>query len=131
MVRHCLKIMCVFLIHCYSFFFITKNSIANYSICIIHVESEKNESRSVVSSSLHPYGLCPWNSPDQNTGVSSLSLLQGSSQPRSPALQVDSLPAEPQGKPKNTGVGSLSLLQWIFSPQELNRSLLHWRQILY
>ena len=29
--------------------------------------------------------------------------------PRSPALQVDSLPAEPEGKPKNTGVGSLSL----------------------
>ena len=28
--------------------------------------------------------------------------------PRSPALQVDSLPAEPQGKPKNTGVGSPS-----------------------
>ena len=24
--------------------------------------------------------------------------------PRSPALQADSLPAEPQGKPKNTGV---------------------------
>ena len=24
-------------------------------------------------------------------------------QPRSPALQSDSLPAEPQGKPKNTG----------------------------
>ena len=34
----------------------------------------------------------------------------GSSQPRSPTLQVDSLPAELQGKPKNTGVGSLSLL---------------------
>ena len=30
--------------------------------------------------------------------------------PRSPALQADSFPAEPQGKPKNTGVGSLSLL---------------------
>ena len=28
-------------------------------------------------------------------------------EPRSPALQADSLPAEPQGKPKNTGVGSL------------------------
>ena len=27
----------------------------------------------------------------------------GSSQPRSLALQADSLPAEPQGKPKNTG----------------------------
>ena len=34
--------------------------------------------------------------------------------PRSPALQADSLPAEPQGKAKNTGVGSLSLLQGIF-----------------
>ena len=32
-------------------------------------------------------------------------------EPRSPALQVDFLPAEPQGKPKNTGVGGLSLLQ--------------------
>ena len=28
-------------------------------------------------------------------------------EPRSPALQADSLPAEPQGKPKNTRVGSL------------------------
>ena len=28
---------------------------------------------------------------------------------RPPPLQVDSLPAEPQGKPKNTGVGNLSL----------------------
>ena len=26
-------------------------------------------------------------------------------------MQADSLPAEPQGKPKNTGVGSLSLLR--------------------
>ena len=41
-------------------------------------------------------------------------------EPRSPELQVDSLPAEPQGKPKNTGVGSLSLLQWIFPTQESN-----------
>ena len=35
-------------------------------------------------------------------------------EPRSPTLQADSLPAEPQGKPKNTEVGSLSLLQGIF-----------------
>ena len=34
-------------------------------------------------------------------------------------------------KPMNTGVGSLSLLQGIFPTQELNRGLLHWRQILY
>ena len=50
---------------------------------------------------------------------------------RYPALQADSLPAEPQGKSKNTGVGSLSLLQQIFLPQESNQSLLHCRQILY
>ena len=52
-------------------------------------------------------------------------------EPRSPTLQVDSLPAEPPGKPKNTGVGSLSLLQQIFLTQELNWGLLHCRQILY
>ena len=52
-------------------------------------------------------------------------------QPRSPALQVDFLPAEQQGKPKNTGVGSLSLLQQIFLTQELTQGLLHCRQILY
>ena len=52
-------------------------------------------------------------------------------QPRSSALQVDSLPAEPQGKPTITGVGSLSLLQWIFPTQESNWSFLHCGQILY
>ena len=51
--------------------------------------------------------------------------------PGSPALQADSLPAEPQGKPKTAGVGSLSLLQKIFPTQELNQGLLHCREILY
>ena len=51
--------------------------------------------------------------------------------PRSPTLQVDSLSAEPQGKPKNTGVGSLSLLQRIILTQKLNCVLLHCRRILY
>ena len=38
----------------------------------------KVRSRSVVSDSLWPHGLySPWNSPGQNTGVGSLSLLQG------------------------------------------------------
>ena len=50
---------------------------------------------------------------------------------RSPALQVDYLPAEPQGKPKNTGIGSLSLLQQIFPTQELNQGLLLCSWILY
>ena len=31
----------------------------------------------------------------------------------------------------NTGVGNLSILQGIFTSQELNRDLLHCRQILY
>ena len=39
-------------------------------------------------------------------------------EPRSPALQADSLPAESHGKPKKTGMGSLSLLQWIFPMQD-------------
>ena len=52
-------------------------------------------------------------------------------EPGFPALQTDSLPAEPPGKPKNTRGGSLSLLQGIFVTLELNRGLLHCRQILY
>ena len=52
-------------------------------------------------------------------------------EPRSPTLQADSLPAEPQGKPKNTGVGSLFLLQRIFPSQESDQGLLHCRYILY
>ena len=40
--------------------------------------SSKSESRSVVSDSLWPHGqYSPWNSPGQNTGGGSLSLLQG------------------------------------------------------
>ena len=60
---------------------------------------------------------------------------RGSSQPRykhrSAAWQADSLPAEPQGKPKNNGVGSLSFLQQIFPTQRSNQGLLHCRWILY
>ena len=52
-------------------------------------------------------------------------------QPRSPALQTDSLPSEPPGKPKNTGVDSLSLLQGNFLTQESNWGPLDCRQILY
>ena len=69
-----------------------------------------------MSDSLRPQGLySPWNPPGQNTRVSSLSLTPGDLlnagvKPRSPALQANSLPAEPQGKPKNTAVSSLSLL---------------------
>ena len=97
---------------------------------LLDIGEKESESRSVVSDSLWPHGLySPWNSSGKNSGVGRLSLLQGifpthEYEPRSPALQVDSLPAEPQGKPKNTGVGSLSLLQRIVPIQELNLGLL-------
>ena len=96
----------------------------------------QNESHSVASNSLGRHRLySPWNSPGQNTGVGSLPFSRESSQPRikprSPALQVDFLPAESQGKPKNTGVDSLSLLRQIFPTQKLNGGLLHCRWILY
>ena len=73
----------------------------------------------------------PWESPGQNTGAgkpfpSPEDLSNPGIKSRSPALQVDSSPAEPQEKPKNTRVGSLSLLQGVFLTQELNRGLLNW-----
>ena len=66
--------------------------------------------------------------------VTFLSLLQGifstqGSNTKSPTLHVNSLPAEPPGKPKNTGVDSLSLLHWIFWTQELNWGLLRCRTL--
>jgi len=60
----------------------------------------QSESHSVVSDSLRAHGLYnPRNSPGQNTGVA-FPFSRGSSnpgtEPRSPAWQADSLPAEPQ-----------------------------------
>jgi len=44
----------------------------------ILIKLTKSETESVMSDSLWPHGLySPWNSPGQNTGVGSLSLLQG------------------------------------------------------
>ena len=66
--------------------------------------NKKSESSSVVSDSLQHHELySPWNSPGQNTGVGSLSLLQGIF----PAHGLNQaswiaggfLPAELQGKP--------------------------------
>ena len=95
----------------------------------------------VVSDSFQPHGLqparllCPrgfskqeyWSGfPCPPPGIPNPGI-----EPRSPALQADSLLSKPPGKPKNTGVGSRSLLQGIFLTQELNQGLLHCRQILY
>ena len=97
---------------------------------------------SVMSNSLRPHGLqstrllCPWGFSRQGyrSGLPCTppgDLPNARIEPRSPALQADSLLTEPRGKPKNTGVGSLSLLQGIFLTQESNQGLLHCRWILY
>ena len=69
-----------------------------------------------MSDSLPYHGLCsPWNSPGQNTRVPFPSpgfFPNLGIKARSTTLQTDSLPTEPQGKPKKTGVGGLSLLQF-------------------
>ena len=90
---------------------------------------------------LHPT-LCdpmnlysPWNSPGQNAGVGNRSLFQGifttQESNQVSCIEADSLPGEPQGKPKNTGMGSLSLLQQSFPTPESHCGLLHCRWILY
>ena len=82
-------------------------------------------SHSVVSDFLQPHGLepsrplCPWGFCSQEywsglAGPPPGDLPSPGIQPRSRALQVDSLPFESPGKPKNTGVGNLSFLQGIF-----------------
>ena len=99
-------------------------------------ESESG-SHSIMSDSLRPHGLySSWNSPGQNTGVSSLSLLQGifPTQGSNPGL-----PHCTQSLYQLSYKGSLRILEWvaypysrgIFPTQESNRGLLHCKQILY
>ena len=87
-----------------------------------------SQSPSVVSDSWWPQRL---NSPGQNTGEGSRSLLQGIYPTQVSRIAGRSLPAEPPGKHKNTGLGSLTLLQGMFLTQESNWGLPHCRQILY
>ena len=99
-------------------------------------------SHSVMSDSLQPHRLwparlfCPWGFSRQEywSGLPCPppgDLPNPGIKPRSPALQVDSLPSEPPGKLKDTRVSSLFLLQGIFLTQESNQGLLHCRCILY
>ena len=83
----------------------------NFFFFYLH-EVKWNERRLVLSDSLPPHGLySPWNSPGHNPAVGSLFLLQGifpGNEPRSPALQADSLLAEPQRSPRT--------LEWVAYP---------------
>ena len=99
-------------------------------------------SHSVVSDSLRPLGLqpgrllCPRGDSRQEYWIELPcpppgDLSKPRIEPRSPTLQVDSLPSDRPGKLMNPGVGSSSLLQGIFPNQGLNPGLPHCRQILY
>ena len=113
----------------------------NFSVKILtrqfQLKYNESESHSVMSDSLRPHGLySPWNSPGQNTGVGSLSLLQETfpTQGSNPGLlhcRWILYQLSHKGSHKNTGVGSLSLLQGICPIQETNWGLLHCRWILY
>ena len=78
------------------------------------VGGSESESCSVVSNSLQPQGLySPWNSPGQDTGVGSLSLLQGifptqGSNPGLPHCRRILYQLSHQGSPR--------ILEWVAYP---------------
>ena len=95
-----------------------------------------------MSNSLGPYELypvrllCPWGFSRQEYWSGFLypspgDLPKPGIEPKSPTLQVSSLPFEPPGKPKHTGVCSLSLLQGILPSQGSNLGPPLCRRILY
>ena len=83
--------------------------------------TQESESRSVVSDSLWPRGLySPWSSPGQNTGVGSLSLLQGifptqGSNPGLPHCRQILYQLSHKGSPK--------ILEWVAYPFSSGSSL--------
>ena len=81
---------------------------------ILKVKESESESRSIVSDSMWPHGLySPWNSPGQNTGGSSLSLLQGTfpTQGSNPGLpHCRRILYQPSHK------GSPRILEWVAYP---------------
>ena len=97
----------------------------------------QSEHCSVMSDSLQPHRLySPCNSPGQNTGVGSLSLLQGivptqGLNPGLPHCRQILYQLSHKGSPGILELGSLSLLQRIFPTRELNQGLLDCRWILY
>ena len=78
----------------------------------------------------------PWNSLGQNTGVGSLSLLQGTfpiqgSNPGLPHCRRILYQLSHKGSLRILEWVAYPFLQWIFLTQKSNWCLLHYRQILY
>ena len=84
-------------------------------LCSLLFLSLESESRSVVSDSLRPHGIySPWNSAGQNTGVGSLSFLQGifptqGSKPDLPRCRQILYQLSHKGSPR--------ILEWVAYPQ--------------
>ena len=106
------------------------------SLCYVP-PSKWSESRSVGSDSLQPHGLySPWNFPGQNTGVGSLSLLQGIFPTQEsywglPHCRWILYQLSHKGSPRILEWVGYPLSRGIFPTQESNQSLLHCRWILY
>ena len=112
-------------------------------VCVYMCVKSESVSGPVVSDSVQPHRLqlakflCPWNSPGKNTGGQPFSppgdLLDPGTEPGSPALQADSLPSEPPGKPcgiqfPNQG-SNLGPLRW--EHEVLTRSPVDHQGIIY
>ena len=122
----------------------------DWTVCLLHWQEDSlalshlgsplcthhSESCSVMSDSLWPHGLySPWNSPGQNTGVGSRSLLQGifptkGSNPDLPHCRQILYQLSHKGSPR--------VLQWVAYPfssrsswPRIKKSFLHCWQILY
>ena len=93
-----------------------------------------SESLSVVSNSLWPQGVySPWNSPSQNTGVGSLSLLQRIFPTQGlniglPHRRQILLPAEPQGKPNSQVKGIRKVERSYFKSSSSEKRPQGWTQ---
>ena len=96
-------------------YFIPSFSLLVISFLSLHSESEcESQSHSVVSNSSRLHGLySPWNSPGQNTGVGSLSFLQGifPTQGSNPGLQHCR-----QILYQTSHKGSPRILEWVAYP---------------
>ena len=92
-----------------------------YWVAIYWVSEWVSESCLVVFDSLWPHGLSPWNSPGQNTGVGSLSLLKGifttqGSNPDLPHFEWNLYQLSHKGSPKLSLLSPYLLSQVLSAP---------------
>ena len=100
----------------------TKDETGNLNSPIKVKERKKVKVTQLGLTLCHPWIYSPWHSPGQNTGVGKPFLSPGDPpnpgiEPRSPTLQVDSLPAEPPAKSYNYYINT----NWIYNLKEAKK----------